>query len=184
MRLGLGAIAVLALLGCSNSTPPSSAADVRDWSSVRIFLHRGLCFGACPSYRLEIHGDGTVVYCGIGFVGEKGERTRKIPVEAVKALFQQFSDATFFNLKYRYTGALSDAPTYTVALSVDGVHKTVVDYVGGMDEMPGSVTQLEDAIDQTAAAAEWIGTVSDIDKYLDPGPRPECYRRQLWDSFP
>jgi hypothetical protein len=31
---------------------------------LRITLNRSVCYGKCPAYKIEIHGDGTVLYDG------------------------------------------------------------------------------------------------------------------------
>jgi len=41
-----------------------SFPEIHDWSTLRIGLKRGTCFGSCPAYELEIRGDGTVRYKG------------------------------------------------------------------------------------------------------------------------
>jgi hypothetical protein len=45
---------------------------IRDWNSVRIALTRTACFGTCPAYRVEIHGDGAVLYEGKNWVALTG----------------------------------------------------------------------------------------------------------------
>src|SRR5579871_2978725 len=67
--------------------------EVKDWNSVVITLDRSGCFGRCPAYHVEIHGDGTVIYFGKTNVLEKGERRGRVTLEGIKALVEKFRQA-------------------------------------------------------------------------------------------
>ena len=50
---------------------------VKDWNSVKITLSRTACYGTCPVYSIELHGDGTVLYSGksnVAFIGVHRDR--------------------------------------------------------------------------------------------------------------
>jgi len=51
--------------------------EIHDWNTLRITLSRSLCYGRCPVYEVEIHGDGTFLYDGKLNVDAKGKRTAK-----------------------------------------------------------------------------------------------------------
>jgi ankyrin repeat protein len=125
--------------------------EVQDFNSVRFALERGRCFGSCPVYRVEILGDGTVNYTGTLFVAVTGQHTHHIPQEAVKTLLNQFRQADFFNFDPEYRAWISDLPTQTISLSIDGRKMTVVNYGG-----PRELSELERAIDRTARVAIWV----------------------------
>src|SRR5262245_47990403 len=42
--------------------------QVHNWNSIKIVLSRTGCYGTCPSYKVEVHGDGAVLYDGGSFV--------------------------------------------------------------------------------------------------------------------
>lgn len=130
--------------------------EISDLHSLKISLRRDACFGTCPSYSVEIAGDGTVTYQGIGYVLVTGRHITHIPQERVHALFEAFRKADFFHLFDLYEGGMTDMPTFTMALSYDGHAMTVVDYVGRSVGMPQEVAALEDLIDKTAATATWV----------------------------
>ena len=49
-------------------TRANAFPKIANWNSL-VITHEHLgCFGSCPTYRLEIHGDGTVLYNGKAFV--------------------------------------------------------------------------------------------------------------------
>jgi hypothetical protein len=130
---------------------------VNDWNTVRISLRRTLCYGRCPAYRVEIHGDGTVIYEGEKFVAETGQRKGKISQDAVRELVGAFRDADYYSLQDEYRAHITDNPTYETSIEIDGHLKQVTDYVGLHIGMPFSVKKLEDLIDQAANTPQWTG---------------------------
>ena len=128
---------------------------IRDWSSLRITLHRSGCFGRCPAYGVEIHGDGTVIYKGERFVAVTGEQTAKIPESKVRALFALFRKGNYFWLHDRYAARVTDLPTFVTSISYDGHSKQVGDYAGHWIGMPDIVNQIELAIDDAADTEQW-----------------------------
>jgi ankyrin repeat protein len=127
-----------------------------DGQDVVIGLKRTACFGTCPSYTVEILGDGRVTYTGEAFVAVEGVHHGRIPREAVEALVERFRAADFFWLEDEYVAGITDSPSYTVTLVIGGRTKRVVDYVGEMDGMPFAVTRLEEAIDRAAGTRAWV----------------------------
>jgi hypothetical protein len=128
---------------------------VHDWNSVRITLRRTGCFGKCPSYRVEIHGDGTVLYEGESFVAVKGSRRGSIPKETVIELVNAFHDADYYSLQDEYVWGATDLPTYETSIEIDGRFKKVMDYAGEKIGMPLTVSKLEADIDRLAETDQW-----------------------------
>jgi hypothetical protein len=165
------ALSVVALASCgprTTSTTKDALPGIKDRSSLRILLVRTVCYGDCPFYGVEIRGDGTATYCGIGSVSEVGERTRQVTDAELSGLLEQFQAANFFALKDEYAAAITDNPEYRVAIAYDGKQKAVIDYVGEQAGMPASVTALEDAIDRVAGTSEWVG--EDARRYAKEWP--------------
>jgi hypothetical protein len=131
---------------------------IRDWHSLRVTLHRSMCYGTCPAYGVTIDGDGTVTWDGQNYVAVKGQRTGKITPEQVKALYAAFRKADFFWLLDNYSSHITDMPSFTVTLAYDGHSKTVTDYAGFRIGMPKAVSDLEALIDRTANTSQWIGS--------------------------
>lgn len=145
-----------------DSTGPSSTGsgafpEIHDWNTLRITLSRGGCYGRCPVYKIEIHGDGTVLYDGTMNVAHKGKRTAKISQASLVELADFFRKATYFSLRDRYVSGITDNPAYETSISFDGVSKSVLDYVGQSVGMPSSVSDLEAAIDRISGASKWVG---------------------------
>lgn len=129
---------------------------VKDWNSVRIGLSRSGCFGTCPSYSVEIAGDGSVTYDGRSFVTFTGHHRGFTPPRSVIDLVRQFEKADFYSLADKFVSPVTDNPTYTLNISIDGLRKQVVDYVGLQSGMPLSVSKLEGEVDRIAGSERWI----------------------------
>ena len=138
--------------------PPQRVAfpAIRDWHSLKITLRRTMCFGACPSYRVEIDGDGHVAYVGEANVAVKGEAAAQIPRADVRRLYDAFRKAQFFWLYDSYRAPITDLPEYHVGISYDGHSMEVVDYMGTGIGMPHAVVDLEQLIDKVANTQQWI----------------------------
>ena len=142
----------------ARARPPHRVAfpRIHDWSTLEISLARTMCFGACPSYHVEIAGDGSVTWRGERNVATIGEAHGTIPLKDVHALYRAFRRADFFWLYDSYTAPITDLPTYTVEISYDGHNKAVADYAGRSVAMPRAVSDLERLIDKTANTERWI----------------------------
>jgi hypothetical protein len=139
----------------TNTTNQSSV----DLNNVNITMFRGACFGACPIYYLEIHGDGQVIYRGYEYVNVTGEQTSTIPVDSVRELVNQFNNSGYFNLKDRYDQVdRTDQATVVTSINVDGKSKSVYDYLGThlLSELL-KLRQLESMIDQVTNSSQWVG---------------------------
>lgn len=171
----VGVIFVTLMLAACSPTPSAESnalSPVRDISSLRLSLIRTSCFGPCPEYGLEIRGDGTVTYCGVLFVKEKGSRSGKITRKKMRQLLDSFEATNFFHLNEAYVASMTDLPTHLVSISYDGRTKSVFDYGGGSVGLPEAVTELENEIDELAGTAEWVGDVQDDLR----SAKPDCFR--------
>ena len=132
-----------------------------------IALRRTGCYGSCPSYRLELRGDGFVTYWGESHVVAEGHHQWRVAPTAVAAMVERFRQADYFKLKGTYIAHTTDLPSYIIRLSLGAQKKTVVDYGGAEPDlpiltgrqgpqMPRAVTELEDAIDAVAGSASWV----------------------------
>jgi len=129
--------------------------QIHNWSSVKIVLSRTGCYGTCSSYRVEIHGDGTVLYDGGSYVAISGSHRASIASDGISAIVEAFRVADFFSLKDEYMWGATDLPTYTTSISFDGRTKEVIDYAGEHVGMPESVSKLEETIDHFSGVERW-----------------------------
>lgn len=86
--------------------PPEEWADtkvpfpeIKDWNTLKMRLTRTTCYGPCPSYSVEVRGDGSVDFDGEGHVLAMGHHRDKISRQAVEELLAAFRRANYFSLK-------------------------------------------------------------------------------------
>jgi len=128
---------------------------IHDWNSIRITLSRTACFGTCPAYRVEIHGNGTVLYEGQMYVALTGTHRGSIGKETVSELVEAFRNIDYYSLQDEYVWGATDLPTYETSIAIDGKSKAVKDYAGEQVGMPLSVSTLEMEIDRLVDTERW-----------------------------
>jgi len=180
-RPALGPALSLSLLaGCwtgSTAQPaPPEPAPRREGPPLEISLERGPCFGSCPVYKLEIHGDGRVDWLGQQHVAAAGARAGRIAPADLDALDRELDAARFFDRdafgklpaeptcvtqgNTRTCSFVSDticsdtSPTLLIVRRGARVHRLRNDHCS--DEDPALV-ELERRILERAGVAAWIG---------------------------
>jgi hypothetical protein len=139
---------------CSKADDPLTTADP---SNVEITLQRSACFGACPDYKVTLHGDGRVVFTTSGGgVIWPGTHEDWIAPETLTALLNLFRNANFFHLRNSYRAEGTDHPTYVLTVDTGQRRKSIEDYVGREVGMPMAVTKLERAVDTVAGTERWV----------------------------
>lgn len=129
--------------------------ELKDRKTLVMTLSRSRCFGFCPEYKIQIHGDGRVEYQGACAVAVIGRRTSRIPRNSVDQLLVQFRNSDFFSLEDKYALPVMDPPWEELSLSIDGRHKVVREHLGPYDGMPDSVEKLEEEIDTETNSRQW-----------------------------
>ncbi len=145
--LAIGIVFLISISLLFDARPSSEAVE-----NAVITIERTVCFGSCPDYALTIYGNGTVNYEGRNFVAVTGTRTASISSGNVRELVNNFYDIHYFSLRDKYVDQVSDLPTTTTSISVDGRFKKIVDYYGA----PVELMQLENRIDQIANSDMWV----------------------------
>jgi ankyrin repeat protein len=132
-----------------------AAPIIRPNSKITITLGRTGCFGTCPSYSVAVSTDG-IVFDGHGFVVAAGRHKDWVNADDVRNLAKRFVAADFYSMAARYSASVTDNPTYVLTIAIDGHKKTVEDYVGQWEGMPGVITELEDEVDTFGRTQRWI----------------------------
>jgi len=138
------------ILVCS----PQRIEGLQKCGDVMITIERESCFGGCPVYAARIHTDGSVVYVGVRFVKEIGERRFKISQQRIRELIQAFEEINYFSLKNTYGMSGTDLPTTTTSICLKGKRKKVVNYYFAP---PKELERLEDKIEELADLRGFIG---------------------------
>ncbi|HKV42790.1 MAG TPA: TonB family protein [Blastocatellia bacterium] len=131
---------------------------VKDWNSIHITLLRGSCIGECPSYSVEIRGNGTVLYSGDGpYVAFTGRHRGVISKDAVRELVKRFRDTDYFSLDDKYSIDPRDHTSVDItSIEIAGVRKQVTDDQGLQAGMPMEVVDLEKEIDRVSRSERWV----------------------------
>jgi hypothetical protein len=144
--------------------PPSLLpSDIEIQMSVHTY---GGCSGRCIDYRVTITGDGTVRYEDLASPPLRA-RTRKVPIEEVVALTNEFVRARFFDAAPRYDGdrfyRLQDGKLELLAHgAADGMKSDLILRLGSAQksvhlyiDFPAYLGRLKDLVDQMAGPTAW-----------------------------
>lgn len=123
---------------------------------IKISLARSGCYGTCPSYQVEIHGDGKVVYTGKAHVDIQGRHEFEIPRDAVSQLVSVARRDKIWGLGGSYRARITDNPTYCLTLQAGNETRVIEDYVGAMVGMPRVISEFEEEVDRVARSNDWI----------------------------
>lgn len=123
---------------------------------VHITLERSGCYGYCPSYRVQLSGDGAAVYDGGEYVDVLGTHHYRIDPARVAELVESVRSKDLWSLRSHYPSGVTDSAGYeiTIALGSDVYH--IFDYVGYRVGMPQAVTEFEEEVDDAAESHGWI----------------------------
>jgi hypothetical protein len=126
----------------------------------RISLDRGPCFGACPVYTFAVFSDGRAVYHGRHFVEVEGQQTITLTAQQTKELVDAVIAANFVALADEYTVPVTDLPSITTAVTLEGRTKSVYHYGTGCgtdhDEAPPGLCDLEARLEGIPMANGWV----------------------------
>jgi Domain of unknown function (DUF6438) len=128
---------------------------VHDWGTVMITMTRTRCFGSCPDYQVQIRGTGDLAFKST--FPKEVERQKKVSREELERLMDKFRAANFYAAETRYEMPVTDLPTCSTYISINGQSMSVTDYGGWMAGMPASLRDVELAIDELAGTAKWLG---------------------------
>lgn len=126
---------------------------ILDTSSQQFFasLQRSPCFGKCPTFTMTIYTDGLVEFEGVSNVDMIGKFTTTISNKQLEDFVHTSRAIGFHELKDKYDGPVSDFPSATITMDVDGVRKEVYrryDY-------PKRILTLENMFDALLESASW-----------------------------
>jgi Domain of unknown function (DUF6438) len=100
------------------------------------------CYGTCPSYKVVVFDNDSLVYEGMRHVAKEGNLSKKLSQGTVNQLVEKFRGANFFKFQNQYTSNMTDFPTTYISFTDKGVTKKIMDYY----KAPESLRQLEKLI--------------------------------------
>ena len=144
-----------------------------------ITLKRGKCYGTCPVYKVEIHGNGKLIYEGINYVKLEGQVTAELTKEQLHELISEINKAKYFTLRNSYvnerdgcTSIVSDRSWVYTTIQIKRRRKSIKHYVGcheGSNQFSldlQRLKRLEDKIDEIIKIDQWIGTKEERSKFI------------------
>jgi hypothetical protein len=117
-----------------------------------ITLERGICFGACPAYLLQIDSSGAVSFRQGPPANRHEERISNIAPDQFQDLIAGFTAVHFFDLNDLYKPTHTDGPTTYLGLALDGKVKKVTH----SDIAPPGLEELEREIERVTNVHRWL----------------------------
>lgn len=114
-------------------------------------LSRTPCFGKCPIFKMYIYESGTVILEGKQFLDLIGTYRTTITEEQKQAFIDKAIFIGFMDLEEKYDSPITDLPSATTTIRIDGVRKEVyrrADY-------PRKILQLEQLFDDLLESEKW-----------------------------
>ena len=120
-------------------------------------MERKACYGICPSYSLDITGDGAVSYVGREFVNVRGLKKGTVDPVKVSQLMDAVDELRLTTLVDTPHCATVDGDQAVVILAVrDRGATTKVTHDTGNGCYPKELTELESMIDEVAKTEQWV----------------------------
>lgn len=160
-----GFIAILTCIAVSSAALSQSQLAMnafprlpQDLKNLNFELVRSGCFGRCPTYSIQIAGNGMITYEGKSFVEVKGQREGHVSAIALRRLTAQFLSAGFLELRSSYGDCGGDGQRNTISIEWPGMQKTVEECGAALylNKVPPKLIELEQAIERTSNSRQWV----------------------------
>jgi hypothetical protein len=121
----------LGIFGCRNVKNSENTAvapvEQSEQGDVSLFasISKSPCYGTCPVYEMKIYSDGKVEYEGKRNVERIGKYIATISEEQMQKFVNVANEINYFKLEDKYDSPITDVPSTTTTLSVNGSAKSV-----------------------------------------------------------
>ncbi len=139
----------------STETPEKEEAQIE--RSVFATIHRGACYGSCPTYKMTIYSDRSVEYEGIRAVDLIGKYTSTISQKEYDEFIETAEFVDYMNLEDVYDGPITDIPGTRTSIVLNGVRKEVYRRY----QYPKRILKFEELFDNVMNSAKWEKVVED-----------------------
>ncbi|WP_436927919.1 DUF6438 domain-containing protein [Halosimplex amylolyticum] len=185
MRTAFAALAALVLLvGCQGILgerlvdDPAEPTYPDDTDAVSIEYRNGLCDGNCPSFSVEICGNGTVFYTGFANVNATGLHRYSVPQSNATAVLNASYRADFFELNESYPAQADGVSSRWTRVSIGNNSHSIRDYGSSWGTSPERLGEFQATLLERAAVDPLIrGDSRDVDdeRYDElEGRKPFC----------
>lgn len=147
----------LGIFGCRNVKNSENTAvapvEQSEQGDVSLFasIRKSPCYGTCPVYEMKIYSDGKVEYEGKRNVERIGKYTATISKEQMQKFVTVANEINYFKLEDKYDSPITDVPSTTTSLTIDGKTKEVyrrADY-------PNKILRFEALFEDLFELLEW-----------------------------
>lgn len=114
-------------------------------------IYRSVCYGTCPNYKLQIYQNGTVMLEGIRFMEPIGKFKSTLTEEQKQLFIDKALEIEYLQMNDRYDGSITDIPSATTNIVVDGYRKEVYRRFN----YPQRILQFEQLFDELLKSLEW-----------------------------
>ncbi len=77
---------------------------------ISVTMHRTVCFGRCPEYKIDMNKDGNTVYSALRFNSDTGIYKKNIGTKKAQAVINQFMAYRVDTCSERYENRIPDLP--------------------------------------------------------------------------
>ena len=120
-------------------------------------IHRGACYGSCPTYKMTIYSDRSVEYEGIRAVELIGKYTSTISQKEYDQFIETAEFIEYMNLEDVYDSPITDIPGTRTSIVIEGVRKEVYRRY----QYPKRILRFEELFDNVMKSAKWEKVVED-----------------------
>ena len=125
--------------------------DVAEGDSLFASIKKGACFGRCPIYELWIYNSGFIKLKGQKFMEPEGEHTGWIDNVRMQEFVDIAAEIGYAKFEDSYDGQVTDKPTVTTSIVLDGKRKTV----RRRHNYPSEIRTFEALFDSLLKGVEW-----------------------------
>jgi len=119
---------------------------------VEMSLKKGMCFGKCPVYTLEVKKGGmTELSAKKHLTGKRGLYRKKLDKATYNDLLKAFAESDFTQYPASYDSKIPDLPMITIGY----VAEDTLAFVKGKEDRPSSLMQLQYKLEKLAQSEGW-----------------------------
>ena len=140
-----------------STTAAPGARQPRDLSGVQVRMERTSCYGICPSYSVDIGGDGQVSYVGVEFVAKRGRMKGSADPAQINRLMDEAERIRLATLVTAPECAKMETDQATVILTVRDNGQTIkLTHYLGNGCYPKDLEDFEAFVDEVAGTRAWV----------------------------
>ncbi|MCF8448511.1 MAG: DUF6438 domain-containing protein [Taibaiella sp.] len=117
---------------------------------VSVGMHRTVCFGTCPDYKIEIDRNGSVTYTAIRFTADTGIFKKNIGKAKAKEIMDMFVKYRADTCREMYESLIADLPGLNFTMRYKDRKKNI--YTSGFG--PEFLTDIAEAMDAIVATKD------------------------------